>query len=483
MKTRKINNYLCAIFFIILNAYTVFAVAKDDITSGRNTAIVQAAKKVGPAVVTIKTSWTVKDQKKANPYHNEPLDQFYHDFFGEMPPQQEFKQESLASGVIISADGYILTNEHVVNSSEQIKVKLSDGSEYEGKLESSDEDSDIALVKINAKNDLPFAVLGASDDLMVGEWVVAIGNPFGFIVDDPKPTVTVGVVSAIGRTIQAGRQFGNMREYTNLIQTDAAINPGNSGGPLVNILGEVIGINTAIFSTSGGSEGIGFAIPINTAKRIKDDLLSHGRVIRPMIGIQLQSLDKKWAQYYNLKEENGVLVAGIIPSSPAEKAGIRKGDIILKLDNIEIKDARDMVEKVQSKRVGDKVVLEVLRDEIKLNVEIVLEEKVTNGKKEAGNNLGIEAEDINPELVKQYRLSDDEGVVITGIKTDSISFNIGLRKGDVIKEINRNKIKTVSDFNKVLEKLNKDTMVSMIVNRRGLMLLVTMDLGAGKDKK
>lgn len=453
---------------------------QDDVTDSRNTAIVQAAKKVGPAVVTIKTSWAVKRQKGISPYHNDPFDDFFRDFFGEMPQQKEFKQQGLGSGVIISEDGYILTNEHVIHDADNIKIKLADGTEYNGKLEASDKDSDIALVKINGKKDFPFAVLGTSDDLKVGEWAVAIGNPFGFVVDDPKPTVTVGVVSAVGRTIQAGRQLGNTRKYTNLIQTDAAINPGNSGGPLVNILGEVIGINTAIFSTSGGSEGIGFAIPINTAKRIKNDLMAHGRVIRPMIGIQLQSLDKKWAKYYGLKEENGVLVAGIINSSPAEKAGIKKGDIILKLDGIEIKDARDMVEKVQNKRVGDKVALDILRDERKLKIEIVLAEKGTNGKKEANNSLGIEVEDINTELVKQYHLLDDNGVVITGIEMDSPSFNIGLRKGDVIKEINRQKIKKVSDFNKVLEKPGKDDLISMIVNRRGLLLLVTIDL---KDLK
>ncbi|MEW6087216.1 MAG: Do family serine endopeptidase [bacterium] len=476
----KSGKILFAFLFLFI-AHTAIAVSQDDITNSRNTAIVQAAKRIGPSVVTIKVSTTVKTRRYISPYHDDFFDKFFNDFFGQMPPsQRDFKQQGLGSGVIISADGYVLTNEHVIHGADEIKIKLFDGKEYDGKLEASDEDSDIAIIKISEKRAFLFAPLGDSNDLQVGEWAVAIGNPFGFIVDDPKPTVTVGVISALGRSINAGKSMGQVREYRNLIQTDAAINPGNSGGPLVNILGEVIGINTAIFSTSGGSEGIGFAIPINTAKRIKDDLLLHGRVIRPMIGIRLQSIDKKWAKYYNLKEEKGVLVTGIVPSSPAEKAGIKKGDIILKLNGIDIESANDIVEKVQNKRVGDKVVLEVLRDEKTSNIEIILEEKTAVSKKESKTNLGIEVEDINPELVKRYRLSEDDGVVITGVEADSMAFNMGLQEGDVIKEINRHKIKTVSDFNKELDKLDGEKIINMIVNRQGILLLITMDTGEDK---
>src|SRR3989338_2866507 len=310
-------------------------------------AVINVANTTGKAVVSISTEHTAKMRGGRQFYFGSPFGQespfgedesfhrFFNDFFSQMP-DQEYKQTGLGSGVIINAEGYILTNEHVVSNADKITVTLSDGREFKGEIKCEDSRSDLAIIKINARN-LPLANLGDSDNLKIGQWVVAIGNPFGFALQNPEPTVTAGVISALHRSL--GRTVSRERDYNDLIQTDAAINPGNSGGPLVNLKGEIVGINVAIFSTSGGYQGIGFAVPSNSAKRIVSRLIEGKKVIYGWLGITIQNLDDTLAAYFGLADKKGVLVSQVLEDSPAAKAGIKNGDIILKLDAKETNNA------------------------------------------------------------------------------------------------------------------------------------------------
>ena len=285
--------------------------------------IIEAIKKVSPAVVSISTERTVSIPGIGFGPPFEDFDEFFRRFFEEFP-QREFKQRGLGSGMIINKDGYILTNEHVIHGvdRDKITVTLSNNKSYKAKIVGTDVESDIAVLKIEGEGEFPHVVLGNSGNLQVGEWVIALGNPFGFALSELnkkyEPTVTVGVISATGRAIQAGGEGGERRIYADLIQTDASINPGNSGGPLINIYGEVIGINTAILSPTGGSVGIGFAIPINKAKVLLQSLVKYGEIKWPWIGIYMQELTPELAKKFGV--EKGVLVADVVPSSPAEKA-------------------------------------------------------------------------------------------------------------------------------------------------------------------
>ncbi|MBU4148846.1 MAG: trypsin-like peptidase domain-containing protein, partial [Candidatus Omnitrophica bacterium] len=288
-------------------------------------AFVRVSKDAGPAVVSISTEHVEHYQTRYYPF-SQFQDQFFDEFFSDFfvtGPDREFKKIGLGSGVIVNKEGYVLTNEHVIHGADKITVTLPDGREFEGQLTGSDIYSDLAVVKIGSEDDLPFAKLGDSDEVEIGHWAIAIGNPFAFAVRNPEPTVTVGVVSALRRSLP--RTDKRAREYSDLIQTDASINPGNSGGPLVNIRGEVIGINVAIFTMSGGSEGIGFAIPVNTAKKVMDDLMQGRKVLYGWVGVIIQDVDEDLAGYFGLLEKNGVLISRILENSPAEKAGLRPG--------------------------------------------------------------------------------------------------------------------------------------------------------------
>ncbi|MDD5254616.1 MAG: trypsin-like peptidase domain-containing protein, partial [Candidatus Omnitrophica bacterium] len=300
-----------AVLCLMPGRMQVPAQAASAVVTGMEDAVVNVANTAGKAVVSISTEITSKSQGVRRFYFGQPfgespfggndLERFFNDFFGEIP-EREYKQTGLGSGVIIDQEGYILTNEHVVRGADKITVTLSDGREFKGEVKGQDMRSDLAVIKINA-NSLPIASLGDSDGLRIGQWVVAIGNPFGFALENPEPTVTAGVISALHRSLGRGLSRGE-RDYNDLIQTDAAINPGNSGGPLVNLKGEVIGINVAIFSTSGGYQGIGFAIPVNNAKRILSRLIEGKKILYGWMGVTIQDLTGEMSSYFGLPDKN-----------------------------------------------------------------------------------------------------------------------------------------------------------------------------------
>ncbi len=339
----------------------------DAIAGSRQSAITRAAARAGAAVVSISVIQTQVVQES-------PFFSFFPDeFFERFSPPMQYRREvpGLGSGFIMNKEGYILTNSHVAQGARQIKVTLTDGRQFEGKLIGSDPNFDLAVIRIEGAN-LPVAAIGNSDELIVGEWAIAIGNPFGYLLNDTKPSVTVGVVSATRRDIKP--EAGTSAVYKNMIQTDAAINPGNSGGPLVNSVGEVIGINTFIFSKGGGSIGLGFAIPINTAKKVFDEILQFGHVRNVWIGVQVQDITPYLAQGMSLINRDGVIVSKIERGSPAARAGIRVGDIIRKVNGEKIRNSDEAGRSIFGAGVGDSVTLTTERDGKEQEAKLVLGE-------------------------------------------------------------------------------------------------------------
>ncbi len=341
----------------------------DEISASRQNAIVRAADKVGPAVVSIGVV-TTRIVRQVNPLHDEYFEFFFRDF---LPPARYYKYReavpNIGSGVIVSPDGYIVTNEHVVHGAEEITVVTPDSLQLPGKLVGVHEASDVAVIKVDAK-DLPYADLGDSDNLLVGEWAIAIGNPFGNLIEDAHPSVTVGVISAQKRSFKPG---SSGRVYNDMIQTDAAINPGNSGGPLVNAAGDVIGINTFIFTRSGGSLGIGFAIPINRVKKILDEVREHGRVREVWLGFNLITVDDETARALKLPA-GGAVVRSVTLKSPADQAGLKPGDVVARVNGRMIQDADDALSVFGSVLVGETFSMEILRKGETLNVTLVAQE-------------------------------------------------------------------------------------------------------------
>jgi len=422
-------------------------------------------KKAQPAVVNISTVRIVKGPGPVFRYffgpfgEEDPFKDFFERFFGEMP-QQELKQRSLGSGFIIDKDGYILTNNHVVERATEISVRLLNHKEYKAKIIGRDPKTDLALLKINAHQSLPTLPLGDSDLLQVGDWVIAIGNPFGL-----GHTVTVGIISAKERIIGAG-------PYDNFLQTDAAINPGNSGGPLINLKGEVVGINTAIVAQA---QGIGFAIPINMAKAIVKQLKKHHRVIRGWLGVMIQEVTPQLAQALGLKEAKGALVADVTPNSPADRAGIKRGDVIIEYNGHSIKEMNELPRLVAATPIGEKVRIKVWRNGriIILNATIgELKEEKTMAKEIpfSPQDLGIEVADITPRLAA--RLGIDKGVIIIRVRLGSPAAEAGLRRGDVIIEINRHVISNVRDYYKYIQKVRPgDTLLFLIKREEGTLFI------------
>jgi serine protease Do len=381
----------------------------------------------------------------------------------------------LGSGVIIDEKGNILTNEHVVNGADKVKVTLSDGREFEAEIKGKDSRSDLAIIKINAHN-LPVVKLGDSDSLKIGQWVVAIGNPFAFALQNPEPTVTVGVVSALHRSL--GRVFAHQRDYGNLIQTDAAINPGNSGGPLVNLKGEVVGINTAIFSTSGGYQGVGFAIPINSAKRILSKLVEGKKISYGWLGVTVQDLNEDLAKYFGLADKNGALIAKVLEDAPAAKAGLKEGDVIKQFDNKPINSVKDLLSIVGSTEAGKKVKIVIMRDKKQMALDIQVgerpedleaeKEEISEEKGESKVWRGLKVADLTAEIKKRIRTEEKQGVVITAIEPDSPADESGLTATDIITSINRQVVKNISDYEKITKGLKG---VALVRTPRGYFLI------------
>jgi|MudIll2142460700_1097286.scaffolds.fasta_scaffold33734_2 serine protease Do len=441
-----------------------------DLLTRTGKAMAEVTAAVKPAIVNIATTRTVKVSGGGDPFFDDP---FFKRFFGEQFGRQrqqpkEHKSAGLGSGVIVSSDGYIITNSHVIKDADEIKVTLTDKKEYAGRVIGSDPKTEIAVVKIEAK-DLPTVFWGNSDALQVGEVVLAVGNPYGL-----NQTVTMGIVSALGRA-----NVG-IADYEDFIQTDAAINPGNSGGALVNIKGELIGINTAIYTTSGGYQGIGFAIPSNMVKSIMASLIKEGKVTRGWLGVTIQKVTPELAKQFNLKEDAGALVGDIMENSPAEKAGLQRGDIILEYDGKKIEEPNILRNMVANNLPGEEHTAMVMRDGKTKNVAITIGELPSDAQQpvETGDyqNVmkGITVQDVSPELAKKLRIPDKiKGVIISDIEDSSMAAGI-LAQGDVIQEINRRKVTGTKNYTDVVSKIKKDESVLLLVFRGGSSLFVTL---------
>jgi len=417
----------------------------------------ELAKDAQPGVVNIRTVKTVKGGGRVfrhffgNPFeHKNPFDNFG-PFSDEQAP--DFKQRSLGSGFIIDRKGYIVTNNHVIDGADEIKVRLANEKEFDAKIIGRDPNTDLALIKIKDASDLAPLKLGDSDKLTVGSWVVAIGSPFGL-----EQTVTAGIVSAKGRVIGNG-------PYDDFIQTDASINPGNSGGPLLNMNGEVVGINTAIVAQG---QGIGFAIPINLAQGIFAQLKEHGSVTRGWLGVGIQDLTPELAEYYGLKQKEGVLVAQVFEGDPADKAGIKAKDVIIEVDGKPVNSSRELTATIASIPVGKKTTVTLLRDgkEKTVNVEIAKRDdsgQLAQRKSEDSERLGIRIAEATPETAKRFGHSETEkGVLVVGVEPGSKADEAGVRQGDLVKEVNRKPVTTVSELRAEVE---KDDNVQLLVKR------------------
>lgn len=420
---------------------------------------VSLAKKLRPVVVNISTTQVSEGgvQGFASPFGEEdPFSDFWKKFFGGPFPRGPQRQKSLGSGFIIDRDGSILTNNHVVENAQKIVVKLADEQEFEAKVIGKDPKTDIAVIKINTRNNLPAATLGDSDRLEVGEWVLAIGNPFGL-----DNSVTSGIVSAKGRHIGAG-------PYDNFIQTDASINPGNSGGPLINLHGEVVGINTAIFSRTGGNIGIGFAIPINLVKELLPQLKGKGKVTRGYLGVLIQKVTPEIAESLGLDKARGALVANVSKDGPADRSGVKVGDVIVEFDGKEIKESNDLPLVVARTPVEKRVRLKVLRDkkEVALSVTVgeMKDEQVVASPAEKGA-LGLTVQKVTPQIAESLGLERPEGVVITAVEPGSPGDEAGLRRGDVILEIDRKPVRSLADYGKALGETKKGRGILFLVRR------------------
>jgi len=417
-------------------------------------------------VVNINTTKTFKrrlQQLPRGPRGQMPFgdeEDFFNHFFGQMP-ERDLKQQSLGSGFIVDKAGFILTNNHVVDGADGIRVTLLDGRSYEAEVTGRDPKTDIALIKIKPENGLPVATLGDSDALLVGEWVIAIGNPFGF-----GHTVTAGVVSAKDRTIGAG-------PYDAFIQTDASINPGNSGGPLFNARGEVVGINSAIISSG---QGIGFAIPINMAKNIMEQLRDKGSVTRGWLGVQIQALTPELRESLNLAAEGGALIAGVIKGDPAEKAGLKAGDVVVEFDGRTVRSDRDLVAIVGNTPVGRKVALHVVRDGKNLTIEVKVAKRSDDKDKAAAEDddapavkesgkarIGVQVQDLTQELAEQLGLDDTAGALVTEVLESSPAERAGIERGDVVLEANRQPVENAAAFVRIVRAAEPGRSVLLLV--------------------
>lgn len=424
---------------------------------------VRIAEEVEPAVVNISTVRVIREEgtffrrEFRSPFHDEFFKDFFDHFFEFFPHPRE--ERSLGSGVIIKKEGYILTNCHVIRGATEIKVTLTDNREFKGRVVGMDKKTDLAIIKVEAK-DLPVVRLGDSETLRIGEWVIAIGNPFGL-----DRTVTVGVVSAKGRDLEIQGQ-----RYEELLQTDASINPGNSGGPLVDIHGRVVGINTAIVSPIGmGSVGIGFAIPINKAKEIINDLIEKGRVIRGWLGVMIQELTPDLKEAFNIKED-GVLVGDVLPDSPASKGGLKKGDVIIECNGIRVKEV-DQLQNIVAKTKPEKEVnVLIIRGGVKKTLSIKIGEMPEEGmalKPKEETWLGAKVQGLTQELIERLGLRKGEsGVLITAVKVGSPGEEAGLQKGDLIKEVNEKRIQDVSGFEEEINKVAPGKSCLLLVKRK-----------------
>lgn len=435
MVLKKISIFLA----LVCIPFVCNEASSREISSNRRTPIVVAVEKVGPAVANISTERLIS-QRHADPFfgsRSELFDQFFNDFFGQT--QKQMVERPLGSGVIIDEDGYIVTNEHVVSRASKIKVRLSDGKDFEATIISSDPISDLAVLKINSPTPLPFVKMGTSKDLMIGETVVALGNPFGL-----ENSITTGVLSAKNRTLTFNSEYGDIK-YDGLIQTDALINPGNSGGPLINIDGELIGINAAIVNQA---QGIGFAIPVDKVRQTLVKLFNFRELNNIWFGVQVEEQDGG---------SKGIKVSSVEPGSPADKAQIKIGDYITKIDSKEILDILDFEKYILRKNAGDKLYININRDGYEVKIDVKLEKApLPSIEKLALEKLGLYVQDLTPQLAKQLKLWwVKAGVLITGVQKNSPAAEVGMKEGHVLVYVGQYRISTIEELGALLKIMQK----------------------------
>jgi len=454
MKTKQIHlrAILIAVSILLLAPFLVRAENSKDIElldrSAR--AFSRVVKDVKPAVVHIAVTSTVETNSEYEQFFNHP---FFERFFGpeyrfQDPQQRKRQQQGAGSGFIIDREGHILTNNHVVEKADKITVTLNDNSEVEATLIGTDPKSDVALIKIDVDHDLPVVELGDSAALEVGEWVIAIGNPFGL-----SQTVTVGVVSATGRS-----RVG-INEYENFIQTDAAINPGNSGGPLLNIHGQVVGINSALYSRTGGYMGIGFAIPINMAKFINEQLMDNGKVTRGYLGVGIQDVDEALAESFGLEKAGGVLITDVQDDTPASKAGVKSQDVLVKLDGIDLQDTQDLRNRIAQTIPGTTVVIDIVRDGKPVELKVKIGEQPADfGIAVQGSSdqnplspFGLVVQELTADLAEQLGYKGRQGLVISEVEPGSAAAEIGLKSGFLIEEVQKVRVTSLEELRQVME--------------------------------
>jgi len=482
---------LSALFYQGHQLFPQFALAQGkgldgpdiDALERQNQAYERIAKAVTPAIVAIQSTQVIKQQQ--SPFFMDP---FFRQFFGDMFPQfnipREQRQHALGSGVVVSADGYIVTNNHVVAKATEIQVLLSDKRTFKGKVVGADPQTDVAVIKIEASG-LPTVPFGDSNQLKVGDTVLAFGNPFGQWF-----TVTRGIVSALGRSGMG------IEGFENFIQTDAAINPGNSGGALVNVRGQVVGINTAILSGNsgpggeGGSVGIGFAIPSDMAKHVMEDLIKTGKVTRGYLGVRPRNLDQELAKQFKVPDTAGALVQDVIAGGPADKAGIKNGDVIRKLNGQQVDDADQFTALVTNMNPGAEATLEILRDGQPMTIKATLGERPTNlsaqggpGAVQEGALRGIAVQNLTPSIREQLSLPGNvTGVVIGNLDPNSPAARTGLQEGDVIESINRQPVRSVADFNRLAAQANGQTLLRVNRQGNGAFVVISPDESGGDDQ-
>jgi len=488
--------YLTAAFILIIGVFVGLALssrldimtpltAKNQVSSRSietlsqlSDALSEVAGVATPSVVNISTTRVIKQTDQAPfDFFDDP---FFRRFFGDQYPQhpnipKEHKEQSLGSGVIVSEDGYIVTNNHVIEKSQEIKVLLSNKRDYKAKLIGADPKTDVAVIKIEAKG-LAALPWGDSNKLRVGEIVFAIGNPFGL-----NQTVTMGVIGAVGRA-----NVG-IADYEDFIQTDAAINPGNSGGALINAKGELIGINTAIVSRTGGYQGIGFAVPSSMVKQVMESLIKYKKVVRGWLGVSIQEVTSDLAEEFGVKDLKGALVSGVMKGSPAEKAGIKQGDVILKFNGKDVEDTGHLRNMVSQSAIGTKVKVKLLRQKKEIEVEVSIaelpkklgeaaaEEDAAESQEESNALSGITVRELTPELAKRFGAKEgDAGVVVVKIDAASKAFEAGIRQGDVVLQINQKDIATIEDYKKAVARLKAKERILLLIRRKGEDLFLTV---------
>ncbi len=472
-----------AVFSIVWGLFFAISTFSGEVGAQTNglTSLAELVKRLKPSVVNISTTSVAKGGSPfGSPFQspfgggeNDPFEEFFKKYFGDIP-QGEFRQRGLGSGFIISEDGFIITNNHVVEKANDIDVILEDGEKYKAEVIGKDPKTDLALLKVQPKNRLPAVPLGNSDVLEIGDWVVAIGNPFGL-----GHTVTAGIVSAKGRSLGLGA-------YDDYIQTDAAINPGNSGGPLFNLNGQVVGVNTAIIA---GGQGIGFAIPSSMARNVIEQLKNSGKVVRGWLGVLVQQITPEIAESMKFKEPTGALVADVTPGGPADKAGIKRGDVIVEFNGNTIKDMAELPKLVAITPPGTQSKLKFISNGNEKTAEIKLGElpeevaKASGGSgQEIERNMGLVVQEINPQIQRRLQLEDSKGIIITNVQPGSIGWEAGLRRGDIILEVNRKQISGLDEYRKAIDSIKKGDSALLLVKRDKNTVYVALKIEGENDK-